>query len=832
MPENNVGSQYPVQPVRRPLLGIVFLYLAGTWAGVWIVRDCFLTGLIMALLSLAIALVLNLLGNPSPSARGFNSQFMRFRLLSSFGPRLATGLICLSILIAGYLAIDLQINSPSKRNLPALMDRPREGVEIIGIVSDDPALRKGWRNGQLYWSFNMRIEALSRVGQFQNARGDVRATMLCNDNEKRPYYGERWRLRGVLVDNLRFAGGDSPLKWSKNRFLFQVDSQSKNICVSEPSHWNLLHWCFVLRQKCADSLALGIGHKPDVVGTLQALVLGRAHELPLNLREAFVATGTYHIFAISGQHVAIIALFVVVVLQAYGVCRLYWFYYLAPILVVFTIMTGMSSSALRGCLMALMCFLGPMLMRKTDIASAMALAALLIVAVDPTQLFQAGFILSFGIVAGLIILCPPLIALTERLHVPDPYRIDPENEAVRNMRSVVRWCVFMAVASCAAWVVSTPLIARWFNLVSLVALPANLIVIPLATLILLAGCVSILFGWWCPFIAEVFNHANLFLVSLTTGITCLLAKVPLGHVYVKAPPLWFVFTWFGFLAVWRVFYQNAKIWLVALLILIIAGALNWRAQTKDWELHVLNVDRCAVCLLTTAEGGTLLLNTGSDYQARSILQYLRKMGVNRLQALGCPVPDPKHIGAAKEIIATLPVRKLWFGAKKQRAKLLNELYLEAETRRIEAGSLTNKVWRVQSGKNGWNITGYCGSNNVVQQQRMDLPANYSREPLTVFIQTGIQTQMTARILIPGGQAPSVIDVEEIPVSGFRKNACFAAPGEAQYRIVCCPITEDRDVNFDEKSFDNQTSIALGQGQGVQFVPDRERVKIKVLSVNP
>ncbi|MDO9541504.1 MAG: ComEC/Rec2 family competence protein, partial [Kiritimatiellia bacterium] len=714
--------------------------------------------------------------------------------------------------------------------------KPREGIELIGIVSDDPALRKSRGDKKEYWSFGMRVEAVSRVGMFQKARGEVQVRLP--QNEIQPRYGERWHLRGVLIDKYRLpdlSRTEASKRVIPQRFLFYASRQSVPVLLTRASRWSLLHWCFTLRQKCADILACGITHRPDVAGILQALLLGRRYELPAGLREAFVATGTYHIFAISGQHVAIIALFIVFVLQIYGIGRLKWFYYLAPALIIFTIMAGMSASAVRGCIMALMCFLGPLFKRKTDISSAMALAALLIVGADPRQLFQAGFLLSFGIVAGLIVLCPPLIAMVEMRIASDPYQLEPEKWPARNARNVLRWILFLMSASFTAWLVSLPLAARWFNLVSLVALPANLIVIPMATLVLLTGCLSIISGFLCPFVAEVFNFANVAFVSLTTGVTKALAQIPFGHIFVRSPPLWFVCLWFGVLIVWRVChakgvinYQQKKVWLAAVFVLIIAGGLAWQLNRKEWEIHVLNVNNSAVCLVSTDKANNLLLNTGPNYQARNVLGYLRKMGVNRIQVLACPIPDAKHIGAAKEIITALPVIKIRFGAKNQRARSLNELYAEADKRRIGTGELTNKLWRIKPDGRDWLIDG------ADRYQKTDLAESFSAGPVSIFINSADQTQMTARFLINGRHSSTVIDVEENQFSGFLSNACFGASAEIQCRIVCGPAAENKDGNYCAQLSDFQPSgtITLGPGQGVVIAPDRRKINMTAMSLFP
>jgi len=836
--------------MRRPMLGIVFCYLAGTVVGVWLTGLDFSVGFILAVLVLIFAFILSAAGG-------------HFRVRNEIFAVSANAFVLLAVFLAGWLAVDLRIRSPSARDISALMDKPREGIELIGIVSDDPALRKNRRDDKTYWSFSMQVEAVSRVGMFQKARGDVqvrlaeaneiqprygesyseatRATLACpslaregSPRRGRILQGERWRLRGVLIDNCRLpdlSRTEASKQFIPQRFLFYVDSQSVPVLLTLSSRWSVLHWCFLIREKCSVALSRGIGHRPDVIAILQALVLGRQHELPFALREAFIATGTYHIFAISGQHVAIIALFIVFVLQIYGVGRLNWFYYLAPVLVVFTVMTGMSASAVRGCIMALMCFLGPLFKRKTDISSAMALAALLIVGADPLQLFQAGFLLSFGIVAGLIVLCPPLIEMSERWLAPDPWRLEPENWPARSMRSMLRWILFMMSASFAAWLVSTPMIARWFNLVSPVALLANLLVIPLATLVLLAGCLSIVFGWFCPFVAEVFNFTNVFFVSLMAGLTEIMARIPFGHIFVRSPPLWFICLWLGVLIVWRIWYQKAKVWLAAVLILIIAGVLAWQLNRKEWEIHVLNVGNSAVCLVNTDKAKNILLNTGPSYQARNVLQYLRKMGVNRLQVLAGPIPDAKHIGAAKEIIATLPVNIIQLGARNQRARFLNELNAESNKRRTGTLESTNKIWQIKSAGGDWLIDGLDGAGRC---HKTELAESASAGPVSIFINSADQTQMTARFLINGHQSPTAIDVEENQFPGFLSNECFGASAEVQFRIVCGPVVENKDGNYCAQSADFKPTgtIKLGPGQGVLLMPAEKGIEIQAISTVP
>jgi predicted membrane metal-binding protein len=94
----------------------------------------------------------------------------------------------------------------------------------------------------------------------------------------------------------------------------------------------------------------------------------------------------------------------------------------------------------------------------------------------------------------------------------------------------------MAV-SAAAWLSSAPLTAVFFGWFIPITLPANLIIVPVSSLVLLAACLSVVLGSCVAFVADVFNHANLALVSLLVWVADRLASLPGSQVRVDRPSL-------------------------------------------------------------------------------------------------------------------------------------------------------------------------------------------------------------------------------------------------------------------------------------------------------
>ncbi len=781
--------------MRRPLVGLTLAYIAGTWlALIW--RGPSLAALAAAVLvSLVCAIVLDAWDRRRGQRPGV-SIFASARILPDrILARLATGSLYLSLLGGAWLAADLSLHDPAPHALANILVRPGEGLEVEGIISDDPLARPlatgpgdtADQPERLLWNFPLRLKAIRRLPDWQAARGKLWVRLALAPSQPRPQYGDRWRFSGVLLDNAHYPSACSlgdlanlpasrsqldlsrrpqsaerlapgagqaiavhpVLKWLNRRYSFQTDALGA-VLLGRRQGFPPLAACLDLRQKCAGLLARGIDYRPEVVGLLQALLLGYRQELPEKIRNDFIATGCYHIFAISGQHVAILSMFIIVALQAYRVSRVSWFWILAPILIVFTVSSGMRASATRGCIMALFFFLGPLLGRKPDAISAMALTALIILVVAPSQLFDYGFLLSFIAVTGLIILCPPILQRLAAPLEPDVLRLQAERSTARWGRFWLKTLSFMLTTSLAAWLATAPLVARWFNLISPIALLANLAVIPIATLVLLAGCLSILCGSLLPILGEIFNFANVALVSLLIGLTDLLARVPGGHYFVCSPGLGSVAAWYATLVFW--IYWHRKIWAWALgpLLLTLALSAGWLASSRPLEIDIINTGDQASCFINSPGGADLLIDPGSAYQSHRLIRHLRQAGVDQLKAVILTGPASSRVGGSANILEAMPVAELWVPAVSRKSRALRQaLELAGKQARLLA-VLSNRSSIALSGQASW----------IFLSPPPDQPPGAGR-PAPAWLWRG----RSATLLCLDGAAPAAASIPAIAAAG-------------------------------------------------------------------
>jgi ComEC/Rec2-related protein len=583
---------------------------------------------------------------PAAAAAGFVALSFVFH-------RRHAGTWCLhaGVLLAFVLAARLTAPDVDGRSLASVMEQPEEHVAAIGVISDDPV--RSERGGDVRWRYPIQLEGVRRAASWQRAAGRLLVTTP-DFGPDPPAYGQRLLIHG----RVRL---DSDPRWgSQHSILGTVRPDREGVRALPGFHGHLLlRACLRGREACARMLRQGIEDDVETTGLLSALMLGYREDLPGRSNNAFARTGTLHIVAISGSHVGIMAMLLVALLKSMGWSRPHWVYAVAPLLILYTLATGMAASALRACLMAVVFWSAGALRRRPDGPTALSFAALVILAVAPGQLADPGFLLSFGVVGGLMVFCPPIMEPLERWVSPDPWKIEAERWPVRALRWCAREGVALAALTVAAWFASTPLTARFFHLVSPVGLVANLVVVPLSIAILLTGCLTLVTGPFSAALAEIFNHANRVFVGLVLRAVEWFDRWPGGSYFVEAPPWALIALTYALMLLlafgrWKLRCASLSV------VLLLAGWGVWRAKHED---------RVRVDVIPTVAGVSLFVNLPGDddvlvdpglaYEGHRLLKFLHGRGVDRLKAVVLSRSTVDVAAGLPGLMASCPIEEVW-----------------------------------------------------------------------------------------------------------------------------------------------------------------------------
>lgn len=752
MPINAPPENPP--PSGRRLVRIALVYGAGIWCAAWFDRWDWRWVLAASAAMLAVCLA---------------AQWLRPVWLARAG-------LWAGWFLAAWGLTGARWDAAGPEQLGRLLQRARESVELQGRIAGQPvfyhakARSAGAAELRGLWLFDFDISHIRRLPDWQPARGRVRV-FLAGAESLQPQSGSAWRLAGALTDHLSLHSERRQWQWywpaslgqpsapapagcpprasaalkTMRRYTLRADPRSARLAAAA-SAWQPGPYFQAWRRRAGELLALGLAGRPDVAAILRALILGYDEELPSDLRRRFVATGTFHLFAISGTHMALLALLAAGVLRLAGISRIYWFLGVAPVLAFFTAMVGAPASAVRGSLMAGLWLLGMLVGRRGDGVSALALAGWLILLCAPAQLFAPGFILSFVTVAGLMCIAP----FCTRLRADAaPAPIDPARKRWRVwMRQVWRACLFSTAASTAAWLAAMPLMACWFNVWSPLSALANVPVIPLAGISLGLGFLAMLLGGLHPGLAAACNWMNIAPVILMRDWLAFVQSIPGCQLLVSSPPVWAICAWYAGwgILVWR------RIKLTVARRAARAAAADSSSSSKlpadpaygaladkprrqwDWRLPAALAliavwpawdftDGCAGRVQIMNAGGRAvvlgcgpglvrrafwLVNAGNLRQARQLRQMLAQAGVNRLDLWMLSGMDAGNVNAAADLIESgefKPARTVYpAGAPRYRvfAGLLRCLaqagaHLTEATQAVSGELAGNLVWQARPG---------------------------------------------------------------------------------------------------------------------------------------
>ncbi len=417
-----------------------------------------------------------------------------------------------------------------------------------------------------------------------------------------------------------------------------------------------------MQEQFERALHHGLEDEPKLAGVLMGMVIGQRSDIPTDTYEDFRRTGVFHVFAINGLHVALVLGILLVFLRLARVPRRWSGLVGIPLVALYVFATGAHPGAVRALVMASAWLLGWMLVRPTDGLNNLAVAALVLLVWEPRQLFDGGFLLSFTVVAAIVVLTPRIEVRLNRRVAPDPFLPRRFVSRWRSMaESAMRHGVRLLSCSLAAWVGLVPLLAVYFHLFTPVSIMANLLVIPLLTAIISLGLVATIAHAAWPWLALTLNNANLLLLAVVTRSVEWLGEMPLGHWFVQAPPVWLVAAYYGLGVVLlsRLIPWRWRLMTLAIAI-VFGGVLAIASLRRDTvELTVLSLnDGSAMFLNVPGERNDWLIDGGGKWDgARVLPEFLRSQGVDRLGAVVLTRGVESHAGGLSAVLSNIPVAR-------------------------------------------------------------------------------------------------------------------------------------------------------------------------------
>jgi len=540
--------------------------------------------------------------------------------------------------------------------------RPQPIALELAVVSTPDRLAAGedrppWA-AETLWSFTARAERVRDGLDWRGCSGNIRVTIAAERFETAP--GDRFRAFGMLSTPspaTNPGGFDRAAHARADRCLcrLHLDSPACLTALDRGAIYLLPRAISRFQTACRAQLAATIA--PEQLPLAEALLLGRREDLDEPLREAFLTTGTVHVLCVSGLHVGLLAAALGLLLLRMPGIRRHYRWILAAAAGAYVLLVGVQPPVIRAAIMLWVALAAGAVGRKPLSANTWAVAGLIVLALNPADLFRTGTQLSF-----LCAACLTAAVGSVRRGPPDRNIGDANSIAPRLVRRFAQWVVRSSQVSGRLWLLSAPLVLARFNILSLLPLPLNLLLIPPVAAALCLGASAMLLGS-VPWVGPAIGAAAGAMLALIEATVDAAARLPGGHWWLPGPAAWWLLGFYAAAAcawMWPAgFSRRRRFALLALWTIVGLGASWWTKPRDEVRCTIIAVGHGCSVLIESPDGRTMLYDAGglSDPKsvARQIAGVLWHRGITRLDAIVLSHADSDHFNAVPELLRKFSV---------------------------------------------------------------------------------------------------------------------------------------------------------------------------------
>lgn len=451
---------------------------------------------------------------------------------------------------------------------------------------------------------------------------------------------------------LRFTdeGGSSEPTFHRTRGILLLGYQEDGIRL-ERREGSLLDFPGKLRSQAKQ--LIDTCFPADTAGFAKALLLGDKTDLDDGTSLAFRLTGMSHIVAVSGLHVSILF---ALIFTLSGKRPRFTALVGIPGVLLFAAVAGFTPSVTRAAVMQVIMMLALVLDREYDPPTALAAAVIGMLVWNPLVIASAGFQLSVTSVAGIYLFYGKI-----RAWLGDQWDCAGKTFSAKLKRGAAS----SIAVSISSTLLTTPLVAYYYGIVSLVSLAANLAVMPVISLVFYGIMLACIGGAVLPALGMGIGWTMSWLVRYVFAVTGILGKFPLAAVYTDSPYIvvWMIFC--GCLIAALYFAKPKKVWptvcwgIIGLCVALIASFAE--PLLDDYRVTVLDVGQ-GQCVLLQSRGNTFVVDCGGDYDedaGNQAAEALLSMGISRVDGLILTHYDRDHGGGVEFLAQRVDIDRVY-----------------------------------------------------------------------------------------------------------------------------------------------------------------------------
>jgi competence protein ComEC len=481
-----------------------------------------------------------------------------------------------------------------------------------------------------------------------------------------------------------------------------------------------------IRSRLRDELDSLFTADPQSAATLRAMLLGDRTFVDRDESTAFQKTGVFHILVVAGLHVAALAALIFWTTRKLRFTPIVTIIIVVAVLTAYVAVVEVRAPVLRATLMACAVVFGGFFYRRLDLLNSAALAAFAILIANPLAIRDSSFQLSFiaiGCIAGLAIpwldatVQPYARALRGWRDITRDASHEPRVTQFRlDVRATLRWFASHSPSRVAAHIQNAlagslaitfrvsellaltivlqlgmlPLMAANFHRIALSSPAVNLVAVPLTSVIVPWGFLTLTAGLLWPFLGKLLAAPLALITTLLLQVVSWFAALPRWSYRIPTPPLWLTVLFFALAitiaAVARtssvISQRNRRVTIYGLSAAFVLAALLVSTfpfppahAAARLESTILDVGQGDSIFLVSPHGKTMLIDgggafrgfpgredhTGIDPGEEAVSPYLWSRGFKTIDVIALTHAHQDHLGGLTAILENFKVGELWIG---------------------------------------------------------------------------------------------------------------------------------------------------------------------------
>ncbi|MGD9344344.1 MAG: DNA internalization-related competence protein ComEC/Rec2 [Candidatus Aminicenantes bacterium] len=534
--------------------------------------------------------------------------------------------------------------------------RASDYTDFIGTVAKSPG--RGLENVHLY----LKVHEVKMGNKKEKHKGILRVTI--------PYSSEfPVRPSWAVHDRLKVSAKLLPSKGHQNFYpnhqerYFEIQrihnrAYAKSPLLVDPlktgSPFSPRRILSIIKQKLQKKIEVHFRNAPNTLShegaIFEALLLGERRRIPEAITRSLQDAGLYHLFAISGAHIAIFSFLLFSLFRLIRIPTRVSYSLLIAFLLFYVLLVEGRPSVLRATIMTVAFLLGKLLWRDINLINTLSFSAFFLLIVNPSSLFAPGFQLTFIATLSIILFYPRVINKLPRL----PLRISE-----------------IFALSLTAQLGVLPVVIFFFNRVTFSGLFLNLAAIPLIALIMAIGYLFLPLSLLAPFLANILAKSASSLIDVLVGMCHLHDQASLLSWRIPSSPFWIIGGYYIFLGLLLLSAKYKKQRMAAsgcfLLFLLILITYPFPSYSKNLKVTIIDVGQGESILVELPGSQKMLIDGGGvpddtfDIGENVVSPFLWRKGIQKIHYLVLTHPHPDHANGLKAVARNFKIGEFWEG---------------------------------------------------------------------------------------------------------------------------------------------------------------------------